>query len=122
MRASRAAVLTVVMMASALMGAGSARAASDVPLAGGWVANGKVDAVAYDDAGRAYLGGGFSQIGPRTGSGVKLTSASATPAGGFPDVNGTITAVAPDGAGGWFIGGGFTAVGGVARDHLAHIN
>jgi hypothetical protein len=122
MRAFRATVLAVVMMVSALVGAGAAHAQSDAPLAGGWVTNGAMDAVAVDDAGRTYLGGSFSRVGPRTGRGVKLTSTNATPASGFPDVNGSITAVAADGAGGWFIGGDFSAVGGVTRNRLAHIN
>src|SRR3954454_15271536 len=112
MRASRATFLAVLMMVTAPMGLGTAHAASDVPLAGGWVANGEVDAVSFDDAGRTYLGGTFTQVGPRTGHGVKLTATSEVPASGFPDVDGAINAVDPDGSGGWFIGGDFTAVAG----------
>ncbi|MEA2462013.1 MAG: trimeric autotransporter adhesin, partial [Actinomycetota bacterium] len=89
--------------------------ASDVPIAGGYVTNGQVNAVAFDSAGRAYLGGTFTSIGPRTGHGVKLTSTSDQPAANFPDVDGTIRAVARDGSGGWYIGGDFTHVGGLSR-------
>src|SRR4051812_46323769 len=121
MRASRATFLAVLTMVTAPMGAGTAHAASDVPLGSSRVTNGTVDAVAIDDAGRTYLGGSFTQIGLRTGRGVKLTATSDAPASGFPDVNGTINAVAPDGAGGWFIGGDFSTVGGFARSNLAHI-
>ncbi|HEX8206465.1 MAG TPA: choice-of-anchor D domain-containing protein, partial [Solirubrobacteraceae bacterium] len=94
---------------------------SDDPLDEGHVTNGQVNAVAFDSAGRTYLGGTFTHVGPRTGHGVKLSESSDVPASGFPDVNGTIRAVAPDGAGGWFIGGDFTSVGNVPRDRLAHI-
>jgi hypothetical protein len=94
---------------------------SDDPLDEGHVTNGQVNAVAFDSAGRTYLGGTFTHVGPRTGHGVKLSESSDDPAPGFPDVNGTIRAVAPDGSGGWFVGGDFTSVGGVPRSRLAHI-
>jgi hypothetical protein len=94
---------------------------SDAPLAGGYLIDGPVNAVAFDGAGRAYIGGAFGSIGQRTGRGVKLSTASDQPAPGFPDVDGPINAVAPDGGGGWFIGGSFSSVGGTARANLAHI-
>jgi len=52
-----------------------------------------------------YVGGEFTRVGPRTGSGVPLATASATPETGFPAVEGSVYAAVPDGAGGWFIGG-----------------
>ena len=54
----------------------------------GRVTNGSVLAVASDGSGRTYLGGDFTQVGPRTGHGLKLTSASDQPAGEFPEVAG----------------------------------
>src|SRR4051794_832587 len=95
---------------------------SDAPIAGGYVTNGQVNAVGFDSAGRAYLGGTFTTVGPRTGHGVKLSTTSDQPAPGFPDVDGSIRAVAPDGSGGWFIGGDFSTVGGMPRSRLAHID
>jgi hypothetical protein len=102
-----------------------AASAAPTPNPVAYVANGIVNALAIDGAGRTYLGGTFTQVGPRTGHGLELTATSDRPASGFPDVSGSetgIQAVASDGAGGWFIGGGFSAVGGVARSSLAHIN
>ena len=58
--------------------------------------------------------GELSRIGPATGSGMPIDTATGKPSGVFPKVNGYVTAVAPDGTGGWFIGGSFTRVGGVA--------
>jgi trimeric autotransporter adhesin len=94
---------------------------SDTPLAGGYLIDGPVNAVAFDSAGRAYIGGAFSSIGQRTGRGVHLTTASDQADPAFPDVDGPINAVAPDGSGGWFIGGSFSNVGGTPRANLAHI-
>ncbi|HEV2813291.1 MAG TPA: choice-of-anchor D domain-containing protein [Solirubrobacteraceae bacterium] len=107
----------------ALTGTGieSVYESSDDPLDEGHVTNGQVNAVAFDAAGRTYLGGTFTHVGPRTGHGVKLSESSDEPASGFPDVNGAIRAVVADGSGGWFIGGDFTSVGGVPRSRLAHI-
>ena len=93
---------------------------SDAPLEG-YAFDGPVNALAYDSAGRTYVGGAFTDIGPRTGRGVKLSDASDQPAAGFPDVDGTIDATIPDGSGGWYIGGSFADVGGVARSNLAHL-
>ncbi|HEV2811653.1 MAG TPA: hypothetical protein VGW10_00260 [Solirubrobacteraceae bacterium] len=76
---------------------------------------------AVDGAGRTYLGGNFTMIGPRTGAAAALTTASDVPQLGFPEVVGDVLVAEPDGAGGWFIGGVFTHVGGVARKNLAHV-
>lgn len=85
--------------------------------------NGPVTAVARS-GNTIYLGGFFSQIGPRTGPAVTFTGSSSTPDAGFPQVSGglgIVDAVVGDGAGGWYIAGNFTHVGGVARDGLAHV-
>src|SRR3954462_4524555 len=50
--------------------------AAPVPNAGAYVTNGSLHAVAVDGAGRIYLGGSFTQVGPRTGHGLKLTATS----------------------------------------------
>jgi hypothetical protein len=87
-----------------------------------YVTNGDVQAVAVDSLGRVYLGGSFTEVGPRIGHGLSVTDLSDQPAPGWPDVNGEIDAVVSDGAGGWFIAGEFTYVGGLPRDGLAHID
>src|SRR4051794_5957297 len=126
-RGSKAATVTVASDAPdvviTLSGSGTQAVyrQSDVPIAGGYVTNGQVNSVAFDSAGRAYLGGTFTSIGPRTGHGVKLSTTSDQPAANFPDVDGSIRAVAPDGSGGWVIGGDFSKGGGGARGRPAHI-
>jgi hypothetical protein len=99
----------------------SAQPTTDMPSASTYVTNGDVQAIAVDRSGRVYLGGSFSEVGPRIGHGVSLTSSNDQPAAGWPDVNGEIDAVVSDGAGGWFVGGQFTYVGGLQRAGLAHI-
>src|SRR5437868_6412545 len=86
------------------------------------VVNGSVYALAQDSAGRTYLGGVFSKVGPRLGHAVKLSTTNDQPALPFPDVNDSVSAIVSDGAGGWYISGQFTFIGGVPRNHLAHIN
>jgi hypothetical protein len=88
-----------------------------------WVTNGPVYAMARS-GNTIYLGGNFSQIGPRTGPAVTFSGGSSTPDATFPQVSGAeawIRAVVSDGAGGWYVGGNFTHVGGVARAGLAHV-
>lgn len=88
-----------------------------------WVTNGPVYALAQSGT-TLYLGGSFSQIGPRTGPAVTFSGGASTPDTNFPQVSGgeaTVEAAISDGAGGWYIGGNFTHVGGLARAGLAHI-
>jgi trimeric autotransporter adhesin len=92
-----------------------------IPSSSTYVTNGLVTSVVVDGSGRVYLAGGFSQVGPRIGHGLSLTTSDDQPAAGWPDVNGQVDAVTSDGSGGWFIGGEFSYVGGVARNGLAHI-
>ena len=68
-----------------------------------------------------YIGGSFTEVGPRTGPGVGIDSSTGK-SRGFAQVDGgRVYAVAPDGAGGYYVGGLFTHVGGLARHNLAHI-
>ena len=69
-----------------------------------------------------YVGGNFSQIGPRTGSLVSLdpTTGAYDPHTAQID-GGTVIAVASDGAGGEYVGGVFNEVGGYALTNAAHI-
>ncbi len=87
-----------------------------------WVTNSGVESVVVNDATNTiYIGGSFTLVGPPTGGGGVIDTASGKIDTGFPNINGIIYAVAPDGSGGWFIGGSFTFVGGIARNNIAHI-
>lgn len=101
-----------------MVGRDAARAQSlrtDLP-----ITNGQVSAqVVKGDT--LFLGGSFSYVGPVTGAGVPIDTASASPTASFPAINGTVQVTIPDGTGGWFLGGQFTSVGSVARTNLAHI-
>jgi hypothetical protein len=71
-----------------------------------------------------YLGGVFSEVGPRTGPWARIDVATGKVIQEASEVSGGgafVSASVGDGAGGWYIGGDFTRVGGVARSNLAHI-
>src|SRR5215211_2129348 len=88
-----------------------------------FVTDGNVLALARS-ADRIYLGGDFTQVGPRTGPWVALSAASGQVDAAMPEVaggSGQINAIVSDGSGGFFIGGDFTHVGDVARNSLAHV-
>ena len=111
------------MLALALLASSPAGAAVSARPDATYVTDGQVFAVARS-ADRIYLGGTFTQVGPRTGPGVGISSAdghvlpaSAQVSGG----TGTVAAVAADGSGGSYIGGDFTHVGGAPHRNLAHI-
>lgn len=84
-----------------------------------WVTDGRVYSILRLGE-RIYLGGSFTQVGPNTGFGLSIDSATGQRQGG-PKVNGEIRVAVPDGQGGWFIGGSFTNVGGHYRPRLAHV-
>ncbi|MGH7456493.1 MAG: hypothetical protein ACRENG_34415, partial [bacterium] len=90
------------------------------PKNGTWITNGTVSAVAYSN-GLIYLGGDFTYVGPNTGCGAALSTATGAPNIQFPKVNGPIDVVTSDGADGWYIGGKFTKVGDFTRNWIAHI-
>src|SRR3954451_12929058 len=115
LRASRRLLLGTLLLAAIVPV--TARAA-DSPVSTTSVLDGPVNAAAFDSSGRAYVGGSFNYVGPRLGSGIALTTASATPVAGLPDINGSVLAAVPDGAGGPFIRGAFPALGGVQRSRL----
>jgi trimeric autotransporter adhesin len=90
---------------------------------GGYVTNGSVLAEASNTT-TIFLGGNFTQVGPRTGPAAAITTATAHAVAPVPQVSGggaEVDAVAPDGTGGWYIGGSFSHVAGVPRSNLAHI-
>jgi hypothetical protein len=90
------------------------------PVPGTYVTDGPVHAIARA-GGRTFIGGDFSRVGRRTGSGAVLTGAGASKV--YPEVSGgDVHAAVSDGAGGWFVGGTFTSVGGQPHGGLAHIH
>ena len=92
----------------------------DVPDRNGYVTNGTVHAFARAGD-RTYVGGDFTRIGKRTGSGAPM-SPTGQAAPSFPEVSGgEVRAVVADGRGGWYIGGTFTSVGDQRRWGLAHV-
>ena len=113
--------LALLVLATFSVSPPAALAITSSPLPGSWVTNGHVDAITLDGQGRAYIGGQFSKVGPRTGSALALTTASAITAPSFPDVDGKVDAIVSDGSGGWYLGGSFNEVGGLQRGRLAHI-
>ena len=93
---------------------------SDTPNPNTWVTDGTVYAIAT--AGPiTYIGGGFTYVGPNTGSGALISPTTGNPISPYLRINGPIYAVVPDGSGGWYIGGAFTQVAGVDRSRIAHI-
>ncbi len=127
--------ICAVFVVFLVAGAGSAWAASGDIVSTAYVTDGPVDAVVHDDSdGSTYIGGSFSKVGPRIGSGMVLEQSGPgiqPNSGGngdpetspFPEVaGGRVLAVAQDGLGGWFIGGDFDYVGTQLRHGLAHVN
>lgn len=78
-----------------------------------------------ETAGNVFIGGEFSYVGPRTGTGARITDhtvSNTAAALTWPAIEGgRVRALVDDGGGGAFIGGDFTSVGGVARAGIAHI-
>src|SRR5450759_1315613 len=86
-----------------------------------YVTNGGVNAILVN-GNTIYIGGSFTQVGPSTGYGAAVDSATnSTYDQALPKVRGTINAVIPDGSGGWYIGGSFAYVGTTPRNNIAHI-
>ncbi|MEQ1831938.1 MAG: hypothetical protein ABL977_02700, partial [Candidatus Eisenbacteria bacterium] len=86
-----------------------------------WITNGRVNAVARS-GNTLYAGGAFSVVGPRTGGGMPVDTATGLVLTAAPAVRGDVRCAVSDGAGGWYIGGLFDSVGTVARTNLAHIH
>jgi hypothetical protein len=93
---------------------------SEVPDAGMWVTDGYVNAMATDGD-VTYIGGGFSRVGPNTGSGVIFDIPNDVPVSPYLRIGNEVNASAGDGSGGWYIGGYFQGVDGMERNWLAHI-
>ena len=115
-------VIVTLTCSMTLLGAPSALADVSASPADTYVTNGPVHAIATTPT-TTYIGGQFTEVGPRTGPGVGIDATSGKSVD-LPEVSGgyaSVDAVARDDSGGFFIGGNFTHVGGIARNNLAHI-
>jgi trimeric autotransporter adhesin len=87
-----------------------------------WVTDGGVYDTALSSDGRTlYVGGGFSYVGPPTGSFAKLSPETGRPSYEFPKFDGQILAAIPDGAGGWYVAGSFSFVNSKPAQRLVHV-
>jgi hypothetical protein len=120
--ARRHRVAGLALSAIALAGAAPSAVASPAtpPDDGAYVTDGPVHAVARA-GGRTFVGGEFSRVGPRSGSGALLAAAGAWQRIPAEVGGGDVEAVVSDGAGGWYVGGTFTSVGGQPRQGLARV-
>ena len=111
----------VVVMATTLLGGAAVRAApTTLPLPTWGAVGGGVDAIALSGT-TAYIGGGFTYVGPGAGGFVAFDGSSGALDPTWPRLVGDGAVLAPDGAGGWYVAGSFTAVGGLGRQGLAHL-
>jgi trimeric autotransporter adhesin len=106
-------------LAAALLGAAAPQASGQQPLDAP-VTDGPVESIALAN-GRVYLAGGFSYVGPPTGSAVRVDPATGRPSGRTPRIDGAVLAAAPDGAGGFYVGGAFGRIDGAPHGPLAHV-
>jgi len=115
-------IVMTVTLAACGGGGGGGGAPAPAAAVDKWVTNGTVNAVARSaDGATVYLGGNFTQVGPRTGGFVAIDGTSGVHSATFPEVTGPVYTSAPDGAGGWYIGGEFTHVDGIPRKNLVRI-
>ncbi|MEO3936143.1 hypothetical protein V3N99_05205 [Dermatophilaceae bacterium Soc4.6] len=86
-----------------------------------WGTNGRVDDIVSDGS-SAWIAGGFDYVGPTTGRGVLVdTATGAKLSGDSVRVDDPVRAAVPDGVGGYYLAGSFVRVGTVRRDGLVHI-
>jgi len=118
-RRAVAVLAAVAAVATAYVFPGPTAQASAAPApVESWVTNGDVHAV-LTTGGQTYIAGAFDQVGPNTGFGVAVDSATGALPANFSTngakIDGHVYAATPDGKGGWFVGGDFThvSVGGV---------
>lgn len=88
-------------------------------------AGGGVEALALDNAGALYVGGGFTSVGGLSRFSIAKVSASGTgavDANWNPSPSWTIHTLAVDGAGSVYVGGEFTQIGGQMRGYIAKLS
>src|ERR1700683_36686 len=104
-----AGVVAVSVFACPVFAAAASAAVSSTPDTT-YVTNGSVNAVVRT-ADQIYLGGSFTQVGPRTGPWASVSAASGQVDAGTAQVSGgsaEVLATVPDGSGGFYIGGHLT--------------
>src|SRR5437016_4271085 len=97
--ASRIAIFSVAALALLAGLAASAPAATPTLTDTAYVTDGFVNAVTQS-SGTLYIGGNFTQVGPRTGGFSAIDSSTGSPDLSYPEVAGEVDAVASDGSGG----------------------
>ncbi|HMG93177.1 MAG TPA: T9SS type A sorting domain-containing protein [Chryseolinea sp.] len=95
-------------------------AQSEVHRTENWISNSGIGKLEHSN-GYTLLSGGFTEVGPYTGSAVLTDATTGTVDASMPKVNGDVYVTASDGSGGWYIGGYFDAVDTVKILNLAHI-
>jgi hypothetical protein len=119
-------VRTRLALALAVTGIAAAAAVVQAPAAPvrqaqPWVVNGAVNALVVSGH-TLYVGGKFSQVAPRTGPLLALSSGSGARRAALPAVDrGDVDAIVADGRGGWYVAGSFASIGGVACPNLARV-
>ena len=111
---------TALMLLALSLTAGAAPSNAQIADSILWQTDGTVVALAQS-GNIVYLGGYFTGVGPRTGSGAVVDLAAGAVSPAFPRIQGSVRAVAADGSGGWYVGGTFSSVGNTVRNNLAHI-
>ncbi|MFC3908261.1 hypothetical protein ACFORL_04120 [Legionella dresdenensis] len=87
-----------------------------------WVTNGDVNAIAYNPATNlVYLGGQFTQVGPRTGTGAPVDETNGLLVTPYGLLNNYIETAISDGSGGWYVGGNLFYVNDASSPYIAHI-
>lgn len=84
-----------------------------------WGTNGRVSDTLVS-GNRVYLAGGFDYVGPTTGYGVPVDTATGVRAA-WPVIDGPVDVAVPDGSGGWYVAGRFKRVGTAYRPGAARI-
>ena len=97
----------------------SAAAGLDTSL---YVTNGTIYDIAVNGE-TVYIAGDFTRVGPVSGGGAGLDTATGDRIAGFPEINGSVYTVISDDQdpNGWYVGGDFTQVGSATQFLIAHI-
>jgi putative cell wall-binding protein len=85
-----------------------------------WTTDNRVEAI-VTEGDTIYIGGQFTKVGPYTGRGVPVDTASGLPLPVYPKFNGIVYDTVGDGSGGWYVGGSFTLVDEIAQPYVAHV-
>ena len=112
---------TAASLGSAVVSTTTTTTATTTPAAPAswWGTNGRVSDTLVS-GNRVYLAGGFDYVGPTTGYGLPVDTATGARAA-WPVADGPVDVAIPDGAGGWYVAGRFKRVGTAYRPGAARI-